>query len=233
MKKNILILTLVLVYINSYSQDTIRFINKEMVVAKITEINVNDIKYQRFDNLTGPQYTVSKKEISSIKFLNGQIENFETATSSIQTSQLESKKESETTSGPTKIYIHGKRLSYNNRGLGDTKLLMLIQNFPTAEGKSKLMKEYATMKDYKSTQYVAGFAGLGLALLSPIVGAAIASETPSNGGMFIANNRVQTVLGSLAIGVVVGVAGSVVSTVFKAKRFKKRNEIAEMYNNRR
>ena len=233
MNKNILILTFVLAFIHSYSQDTIQFINKEIVVAKITEINVNDIKYQRFDNLTETQYTVSKKEISSIKFLNGLIEIFEITATAIQPTQLESEKESEAPSGPTKIEIRGKRLSYNNKGLSDTKLLMLIRNFPTTEGKSKLLKEYATMKDYKLTQYAAGFAGLGLGLLSPIIGIELASKTLSNGGPFTANTKVQTVLASIAIGVVIGVAGSVVSTVFKAKRFKKRNQIAEMYNDMR
>ena len=42
------------------SQDTIYFKNKTTVAAKITEVGISEIKYQRLDNLTGPNYLSSK-----------------------------------------------------------------------------------------------------------------------------------------------------------------------------
>jgi hypothetical protein len=60
----------------SYSQDKIFKINGETIDSKIEEINVNDIKYRKFENLNGPIYTIEKKELRQIKFENGTIESF-------------------------------------------------------------------------------------------------------------------------------------------------------------
>ena len=228
MKKIVLVVASVCSILNSYSQDTIQFVSKQMLVVKVSEIGVSDIKYNRYDNLTGPQYIVSKKDISFIKFANGQIDRFQEAV--VVTPPVVYSNEPEVPAGPTKIQAYGNRLSYNNHNLNDAKLLMLIQNYPSEEGKSKMKKEFLLMKNYKSTQYIAGFTGLGLGLASPIIGVYVASYTPSNGLLFINNNRVQTIVVSAVVGIIVGVAGSVVSSVFKAKRYKKRREIATIYN---
>ena len=53
------------------SQDTIYFKNKTTVAAKITEVGISEIKYQRLDNLTGPNYLSSKSDIFFIKYSNG------------------------------------------------------------------------------------------------------------------------------------------------------------------
>lgn len=39
--------------------------------AKVLEINSNNIKYKRFDNLEGPLYTEPKSDITKIKYQNG------------------------------------------------------------------------------------------------------------------------------------------------------------------
>lgn len=59
------------------SQDTIRFTRGETKAVKVMEIGINEIKYVRFDNPTGPTYTVNKYDVQSIKFANGQIDVFE------------------------------------------------------------------------------------------------------------------------------------------------------------
>lgn len=228
MKKIFLVIASVCSIVNSYSQDTIQFVSKQILVVKISEIGLSDVKYNRFDNLTGPQYIVSKKEISFIKFANGQIDRFQETV--VEAPPVVYNNVPEAPAGPTKIQAYGNRLSYNNRNLNDTKLLMLIQNYPSEEGKSKLKKEYVLMKNYKSTQYIVGFSGLGLGLACPIIGGVIAADTPSNGLLFIKNNNVQTVMISAVAGIIVGVTCSVISSVFKAKRYKKRREIATIYN---
>jgi len=54
-----------------YAQDIILKINGDEIRAKVTEIGINDVKYNRFDNLTGPIYTLSKSEIFKITYEDG------------------------------------------------------------------------------------------------------------------------------------------------------------------
>jgi len=45
--------------------------NNSVIRAKVTEINQDEIKYKRCDNLTGPLYTIKKSEVSEIQYANG------------------------------------------------------------------------------------------------------------------------------------------------------------------
>ncbi len=49
-----------------YSQDTIHFLDNTIKIVKVSEINVDDVKYHRFDNLDGPVYVSNKNEIERI-----------------------------------------------------------------------------------------------------------------------------------------------------------------------
>ena len=76
-KKIYLPIALLFITCLSYSQDIIFRINGETIESKVEEINTNDIKYKKFENLNGPTYTIEKKELKQIKFENGTIESFE------------------------------------------------------------------------------------------------------------------------------------------------------------
>jgi hypothetical protein len=71
---------LIVVFLNlsalSYSQDILVKINGDTIAAKINEIGLNEIKFKKFNNQEGPQYIVSKKEVSKIIFNNGEVEHF-------------------------------------------------------------------------------------------------------------------------------------------------------------
>jgi hypothetical protein len=54
-----------------YAQDTIVQINGTEIKAKVREIDDVNIKYNRFDNLTGPVYSVKKSQVALIKYENG------------------------------------------------------------------------------------------------------------------------------------------------------------------
>ncbi len=239
MKKIVLIISSVCLNINLFSQDSIRFMNNNIIAAKISEVGITDIKYHRFDNLDGPQYIVIKQDIRYIKFANGTVDSIRVdgvkpATEPKLAYKNETANSSTTTTDAPKIIIKRNRLVYNNRGLSETKLWMLIDNFPNKEGKVKLMTEYNAMKKYKKKQYTAGFVGLGLALLSPFVGVLVASEdAKTHPGSSYDRNRFNIVMGGFGTGIALGVIGSTMSTVFKAKRTKKRTEIAVMYNDMR
>ncbi|GHT79291.1 hypothetical protein FACS189464_4000 [Bacteroidia bacterium] len=79
MKKVFFSLLLASVGIVGYSQDIIVTKDSKRIEAKVTEVNVDNIRYFKFDNLEGPVYTLPKSELTVILFQNGQVENFDTS----------------------------------------------------------------------------------------------------------------------------------------------------------
>jgi hypothetical protein len=58
------------------AQDTIVLRNGSVVLSKVSEVNVNDVRYFRWDNLSGPVYVAEKISIEMITYINGTQENF-------------------------------------------------------------------------------------------------------------------------------------------------------------
>lgn len=71
--KKILLSTLTFIFTLShcFSQDIITKKSGEEIQAKISEITTTQIKYNRFDNLNGPVYSIDKSEVLLIKYENG------------------------------------------------------------------------------------------------------------------------------------------------------------------
>jgi hypothetical protein len=59
------------------AQDTIVKRNDEKIVAKILEVNPDNIKYKRFDYLDGPVFLSDKSELKYIAYQNGTKESYE------------------------------------------------------------------------------------------------------------------------------------------------------------
>ncbi len=62
----------------AYAQDLITKKNGEDIQGKILEVNPNDIKYKRWDNLDGPTFTLPKSDILIVRYENGTNEVFTT-----------------------------------------------------------------------------------------------------------------------------------------------------------
>ena len=60
------------------AQDIIITKDSKKINAKVTEINENDIRYKKYENLDGPSYSMKKSEIASILYENGDVEVFNT-----------------------------------------------------------------------------------------------------------------------------------------------------------
>lgn len=60
--------------------DQIVLRNGDVVDAKIKEVGVSEIRYKKCDRQDGPDYTISKRDVLSIKYSNGEVERFGTAT---------------------------------------------------------------------------------------------------------------------------------------------------------
>ena len=75
MKK--LLLILLCLPMIGFGQDNIILNDGKEIVAKIIEININDIKYKKFNNLNGPLYTLHIHDVFMIKYENGEKDVFE------------------------------------------------------------------------------------------------------------------------------------------------------------
>lgn len=60
------------------AQDRIYRKNGDVIESKIKEINIKTIVYKRFDNVDGPDYTISRTDVSKIIFQNGTEEKIDT-----------------------------------------------------------------------------------------------------------------------------------------------------------
>lgn len=62
----------------AYAQDVITKKDGTDILARILEINLNEVKYKKFSNLNGPTYTLRKSDILIVHYENGEHEVFDT-----------------------------------------------------------------------------------------------------------------------------------------------------------
>ena len=76
--KKVLFLALCIIAIscNCLAQDIIVTKDARKINAKVTEVNVDNVRYKNFDNQDGPVYTLLKSDIASIVYQNGQVDTF-------------------------------------------------------------------------------------------------------------------------------------------------------------
>lgn len=65
-----------------FAQDILVLKNGDIINAVVKEVAPTVIKYQKSSNLSGPLYTVAKKEVISIKYSNGETEKFDLVSTS-------------------------------------------------------------------------------------------------------------------------------------------------------
>jgi hypothetical protein len=72
MKRVIVLLSIVIIVVsNVKAQDIIVKTNAEEIKSKVLEVTQTEIKYKKFENLTGPTFSMSKSEAFMIKYENG------------------------------------------------------------------------------------------------------------------------------------------------------------------
>lgn len=76
MKKLFLSLIVLLIGFTAYSQDIIVTNDGNKIEAKVTEVEVDVIKYKKFGDNDGPIYTMKKTDISTILYENGSVDVF-------------------------------------------------------------------------------------------------------------------------------------------------------------
>lgn len=76
MKKLFLSLIVLLIGFTAYSQDIIVTNEGNKIEAKVTEVEVEVIKYKKYGDNNGPTYTMKKTEIATILYENGTVDVF-------------------------------------------------------------------------------------------------------------------------------------------------------------
>ena len=76
MKKQIVLSMLSLAVINVAAQDVVVKKDGSTILAKVLEVNQDNIKYKKFSNQNGPTYTINLSDVMSVNYENGEKENF-------------------------------------------------------------------------------------------------------------------------------------------------------------
>ena len=72
MKKTVLLSFMIMCMLSTaLAQDMITLKNGDEIKARVTEIDLNVIKYKKFENLNGPTYNIEKHKVFMIKYENG------------------------------------------------------------------------------------------------------------------------------------------------------------------
>jgi len=121
------------------AQDIITLKNGEEMKAIVTEIELNVIKYKKFDNQTGPAYTISKADVFMIKYENGtkDVFDYQPVTMEVITSENGSNIQSGT---------GGKLTSYKRNVMKDK------QKLKPYEVKAIMNPDYTALKRYKGAR---------------------------------------------------------------------------------
>lgn len=207
------------------SQDTIYLKDKTIVSAKIIEVGITEIKYQRLDNLDGPNYLTSKDDIFLIKYSNGVVDSINTIITNpiiLNTKIMDNYSD--------KISIVDRRLIYKGITMSDIGLGNLIDRCENPEKKALLKAEFKKMKQYKTNQRLYPpliFATSFVVLIgtSPLV---TAPEEFSTIGY--SEETMQLAAAGIIGAALTRIAGFVVNKVNQNKRWNKRNEIANLFN---
>ena len=217
-----LIITLFLSSILINAQDTIYFKNKTTVAAKITEVGVTEIKYQRLDNLTGPNYLSSKNEICLIKYSNGVTDTIKSALP-ISTAVITSVP---FYSNPNEVRLSGNKIIYHNRTISDRQLKSMITDLPSSETQIRLKKEFNKLNEYKLKESALApalfLSGAGIHFV------ALGSAFGANGGAGVSNGT--ALVSAFIAGAILRISGHVVNVVYRNKKKSKREDIVNIYN---
>ena len=66
-----------------FAQDVIVTKDSKKIEAKVTEVNLDNVKYKIFDHQDGPVYTLPKGNIVSITYQNGLVDRFDTGSPAV------------------------------------------------------------------------------------------------------------------------------------------------------
>ena len=123
MKKLSLLVVLFCASLMTMAQDVIVKKDGTTIQSKVMEISGTEIKYKKWSNQDGPMYSISRNEVNSINYQNGEVELITSGTNANQSSW--------STNG--RMERDGRNLTLNGRELTDEEVLSLVgqENYET------------------------------------------------------------------------------------------------------
>lgn len=82
MKRNVVLTLLLLVTINVSAQDVVVKKDGSTILAKVLEVNQDNIRYKKFSNPDGPTYTIGLSDVMAVNYENGEKDTFNVAQTS-------------------------------------------------------------------------------------------------------------------------------------------------------
>ena len=76
MKNQIVLTMLSLAALNVAAQDVVVKKDGSTILAKVLEVNQDNIKYKKFSNQNGPTYTINLSDVMSVNYENGEKEDY-------------------------------------------------------------------------------------------------------------------------------------------------------------
>ncbi len=230
MKNVILIITLFFVCLNSFSQDTIFMMNKEIRYGKVELVSPVEIKYRNIQNPTGPVYTIESKSISHITYSNGSIDTIN-LNKKMDAEVIPIKVDPPTTSQIPKMVISSKGvIMLDNRKLNDFAIRTKITEYPYPKNKKLMMREFEKMNEYKRNEIIAGTAGWVIGFGIPIVVTYAALFDYNNSSISNGLDPTTVIVTGALTGALVRTMGQVFKKINKNKKLHQRDVIANLYN---
>lgn len=231
MIKNIFLTTYLLLAFSCFAQDTLVKQSNEKIIAKVLEVNQQEIKYKLFSFLDGPTYIISKVEVKSIRYSNGsnEIYNLTAPHPSTNNKPLNNMQPKD-----------GYWYYYNEKVISEPVMLETAEKIkdPKIHHFIKKTRSYVALKQGAKVTGVA--LGIGsLLVLTGIVNfsntASLAATANTRGGPRSASNNtrqvLQTTRRSNAGKVFLGALGaSVLSISFKFGEKKNAHLVCDLFN---
>jgi hypothetical protein len=221
--KSLKLLVLILLVSNlCKAQDTIFKRNGDKLIAKITEITPQDVKYKRFDFQEGPTYIESKTAIKEIHFSNGLKEffaEFEVATTPKVPKNIEYGYVAPMTN--KKIELYGSRFKYQGSFVHENEIHSILLNTKD----KRLINLVGKAKDAKAMQYV-GFGGIVFGIASYVF--LLKSLGAFSNGSYRRTNSADITTSGMFLAA--AVACPIISGVNKGKRNQYNREAVRLYN---
>lgn len=220
MRTIVLTLSLILPVISlpGYAQDTIFFKNNSVVSAKITEVEIAEIKYKRFDNPEGPDYSVFKTEIAVIRYANGLTDSIKSTVSAPNTLLLARHEE---------LKYTRNRVMYKGKRISDHGLKSLINAYEVPAVQTRLKREFKTLTYYKLNRQALA---PGLFLSGAVIHLYGLNRIFGERGDGLETKAGNDLVAVFIVGAVLRISAHVINIVYKNKAMSKREEIVDIYN---
>jgi hypothetical protein len=214
-----------------HAQDTLAKSNGDKVLVKVLEINPGEIRYKRFSNPDGPQYSISKTDVKYIVYSNGTRESFENSkqvetalpASSSQNQIVVVRTQDPSSQQEARLQVDGNYYRCKGHVLSPTDVIEL-----TAKQKNPQLHLLAIQTQrFQVYQYALGAGGLVLAIAGGIV--AVSPHLFNYGNQVSASARHDHNVAGLAMAEL-ALACETASLCFKIERKHRARMLVDAYN---